>query len=208
MAGLSEPDKGNILLESRPIAELPRRRIARLLGMLQQHTVYVFDASVLETALTGRHPHLGYWEREGTDDRQKALEAIRSVDLEGFESRSVTGLSGGEARRLAFASLIVQEPGILLLDEPTNHLDMKHQIRIMNHVEWQVSEQSRCAMVALHDVNLAARYCNHILMLSGEGEWQAGPADELLEPGNLERLYQCPVESVQTSTGKRFLPGN
>ncbi len=208
MAGLSEPDDGSILLENQAIGELPRRSIARLLGMLQQHTVYVFDASVLETALTGRHPHLGYWEREGADDTQKALDAIRAVDLEGFESRSVTGLSGGEARRLAFASLIVQEPDILLLDEPTNHLDMKHQVRIMNHVEQQVTTGGRCAMVALHDVNLAARYCSHILMLSGEGDWQAGPAHELLEPGNLERLYQCPVESVQTRAGMRFLPGN
>ena len=207
MAGLAPPDNGSVLLENQVIDKLPRRTIARLLGMLQQHTVYVFDASVLDTAMTGRHPHLGYWEREGARDKQKALDAIRIVDLAGFESRSVTGLSGGEARRLAFASLIVQEPSILLLDEPTNHLDMNHQIRIMDHVEAQVAEQQRCAMVALHDVNLAARYCDHILMLFGEGDWQAGPADVLLNQENLERLYQCPVETVQTSTGKRFLPG-
>ena len=200
MAGLSHADGGTVLLENQAIDKLPRRVIARLLGMLQQHTVYVFDASVLETALTGRHPHLGYWEREGANDKQKALEAIRIVDLEGFEGRSVTGLSGGEARRLAFASLIVQEPAILLLDEPTNHLDMKHQIRIMNQVELQVNEQQRCALTALHDVNLAARYCSHILMLFGDGEWQAGPATELLNQDMLEKLYQCPVESVLTST--------
>jgi len=208
LAGLLEPDGGSVLLDKQAMDLLPRRTIARALGMLQQHTVYVFDASVLETALTGRHPHLGYWERESADDRHKALDAIRAVDLEGFESRSVTGLSGGEARRLAFAALIVQEPDILLLDEPTNHLDIKHQIRIMNNVEHRVAGGSHCTMVALHDVNLAARYCSHILMLSGEGAWQAGPADQLLEPGNLERLYQCPVESVQTSSGRRFLPGN
>jgi iron complex transport system ATP-binding protein len=208
MAGLSEPDAGAILLANQAIDAMPRRSVARLLGMLQQHTVYVFDASVLETALTGRHPHLSYWERESAGDRQKALNAIRAVDLEGFESRSVTGLSGGEARRLAFASLIVQEPDILLLDEPTNHLDMKHQVRIMNHVERQVAEGSRCAMVALHDVNLAARYCSHILMLPGEGAWQAGPAEQLLVPENLEKLYQCPVESVQTKAGIRFLAGS
>ena len=208
MAGLSAPDSGTVLLENQSIDKLPRRAIARLLGMLQQHTVYIFDASVLETALTGRHPHLGYWEREGPQDKQKALDAIRAVDLEGFESRSVTGLSGGEARRLAFASLIVQEPTILLLDEPTNHLDMKHQIRIMNHVEMQLAGEQRSAMIALHDVNLAARYCSHILMLLGDGAWRAGPVDELLNLENLEKLYQCPVESVQTSTGQRFLPGN
>jgi len=208
MAGLTVPDSGIVLLENQAIDKLPRRAIARLLGMLQQHTVYVFDASVLETAMTGRHPHLGYWEREGPRDKQKALDAIRAVDLEGFEARSVTGLSGGEARRLAFASLIVQEPAILLLDEPTNHLDMKHQIRIMNHVEVQVATQQRSAMIALHDVNLAARYCSHVLMLFGEGDWQAGPVDELLDQENLEKLYQCPVESVQTSSGRRFLPGS
>jgi len=207
MAGLSEPDAGSVLLDEKAIDELPRRDVARQLGMLQQHTVYVFDASVLETALTGRHPHLSYWERESAADKQKALDAIRAVDLEGFEARSVTGLSGGEARRLAFASLIVQEPDILLLDEPTNHLDMKHQLRIMNHVEQQVETRVRCAMVALHDVNLASRYCSHILMLSGEGTWQAGPADELLVRDKLEWLYQCPVESVQTSSGRRFLAG-
>ncbi len=207
MAGLDPPDSGLILLENQAIDKLPRRAIARLLGMLQQHTVYIFDASVLETAMTGRHPHLGYWEREGPKDKQKALDAIRAVDLEGFESRSVTGLSGGEARRLAFASLVVQEPAILLLDEPTNHLDMKHQIRIMNHVEMQITKEQRTAMIAMHDVNLAARYCSHILMLFGDGDWQAGPVNELLNLENLERLYQCPVESVQTSGGRRFLPG-
>ncbi len=207
MAGLSAPDSGTVLLENQVIDKLPRRAIARLLGMLQQHTVYVFDASVLETAMTGRHPHLSYWEREGPQDKQKALDAIREVDLEGFEARSVTRLSGGEARRLAFASLMVQEPAILLLDEPTNHLDMKHQIRIMNQVENQVAKEQRCAMIALHDVNLAARYCSHILMLFGDGDWQAGPVNELLNPENLERLYQCPVETLQSSAGRRFLPG-
>ena len=207
LAGLSTPDGGTVLLENQVIDKLPRRAIARLLGMLQQHTVYVFDASVLETAMTGRHPHLSYWEREGPQDKLKALDAIREVDLEGFEDRSVTGLSGGEARRLAFASLMVQEPAILLLDEPTNHLDMKHQIRIMNQVGNQVTKVGRCAMIALHDVNLAARYCSHILMLFGDGEWQAGPVNNLLNPENLERLYQCPVETVQTSAGSRFLPG-
>ena len=208
MAGLSCPQSGRVLLENQPIESLPRRDVARLLGMLQQHTVYIFDASVLETAMTGRHPHLGYWEREGPQDKQKALDAIQTVDLEGFEHRSVTGLSGGEARRLAFAALIVQEPEVLLLDEPTNHLDMKHQIRIMDQVATQVTREQRCAMIALHDVNLAARYCSHILMMFGDGHWQAGSVDELLNLENIEKLYQCPVELVETSNGKRFLPGS
>ena len=207
LAGLSAPDQGEVLLESQNLDTLPRRAIAKLLGMLQQHTVYVFDASVMDTALTGRHPHLGYWEREGADDQLKAAAALRAVDLEGFENRSVTGLSGGEARRLAFASLMVQEAQILLLDEPTNHLDIKHQIRIMNQMESLIVNEGRSAMAALHDVNLAARYCSHILMLFGDGQWQAGPVGEMLSQQNLEKLYQCKVESVTTANGIRFLPG-
>ena len=78
----------------------------------------------------------------------------------------------------------------------------------MNQVELQVQAQQRTAMIALHDVNLAARYCSHILLLFGNGDWQAGPVAELLTPENLEKLYQCPVETVQTSAGRRFLPGS
>ncbi len=207
LAGLLPPQAGRVLLAGEAMDKLPRRMIARLLGMLQQHTVYVFDASVMETALTGRHPHLGYWEREGASDKKKAQAAIRAVDLDGFETRSVTGLSGGEARRLAFAAMLVQEPEILLLDEPTNHLDMKHQLRIMQQVEKQVTEHDRCSIAALHDVNLAARYCNHVLMLFGAGEWQAGPTSELLNRASLERLYQCPVDTIETAAGTRFYPG-
>jgi iron complex transport system ATP-binding protein len=206
MAGLNPPDNGTVLLEDQGIEKIPRRAVARVLGMLQQHTVYIFDASVLETALTGRHPHLGHWEREGPQDKQKASDAIKAVDLEGFEARSVTGLSGGEARRLAFATLMVQEPAIMLLDEPTNHLDIKHQIRIMDLVKSLVSSHQKTAIAALHDVNLAARYCTHVLMMLGNGEWRAGPADELLRTESLEQLYQCPVECVETSSGNRFLP--
>jgi len=106
LAGLDQPLAGQILLESRDINELPRKLLARHIGMLQQHTVYVFDSSVLQTALTGRHPHLAYWEREGAADLDKASEALKAVGLEGFSQRSVTGLSGGEARRLAFAALL------------------------------------------------------------------------------------------------------
>ncbi len=95
LAGLLTPASGQVFLESRDITELPRKLVAQHLGMLQQHTVYVFDSSVMQTVLTGRHPHLAYWEREGPNDLQKANEALKAVELDGFAQRSVTGLSGG-----------------------------------------------------------------------------------------------------------------
>jgi iron complex transport system ATP-binding protein len=206
MAGLIRSDAGELRLEDQLLDRLPRRAVARLLGMLQQHTVYVFDASVLQTALTGRHPHLEYWQRESAADLEKAISALHDVDLAGFEQRSVTRLSGGEARRLAFATLMVQEPELWLLDEPTNHLDLKHQVRIMGMIEEEVHDHQHAAIAALHDVNLAARYCTHVLMLFGDGNWCAGETGDMLTETSLEQLYQCPVEGIETASGTRFHP--
>jgi len=206
LAGLDQPAAGRVLLESRDINELPRKLLARHIGMLQQHTVYVFDSSVLQTVLTGRHPHLGYWEREGARDMEKAVEALNAVDLDGFSNRSVTGLSGGEARRLAFAALLVQEPEIMLLDEPTNHLDLRHQIQIMGMIQERTKQGSHAAFAALHDINLAASYCSHVIMLFGEGEWRAGRTQDLLSESTLEKLYKCRVERLEGTSGPRFHP--
>jgi iron complex transport system ATP-binding protein len=208
LAGLHEPVAGEVLLESRSIAELPRRLLARHIGMLQQHTVYVFDSSVMQTVLTGRHPHLGYWEREGPKDFELAEAALRAVDLAGFGERSVTGLSGGEARRLAFATLMVQDPEIMLLDEPTNHLDLRHQVHVMGMIRQRSTEGANGALAALHDINLAARYCSHVVMLFGNGDWCAGPTLDMLSESSLERLYRCPVERLESAHGPRFHPAS
>jgi iron complex transport system ATP-binding protein len=206
LAGLSAPEAGHVALDGEPIRQMPRRLVARRLGMLQQHTAYVFDASVLETALTGRHPHLGPWRKETAADVEKARRAIKRMDLGKLEQRSVTGLSGGEARRLAFAALMVQEPEIMLLDEPSNHLDLRHQVSIMSRIGDEVYGNGRLAVAAMHDVNLAATFCSHVLMLFGAGQWEAGGAMEMLTVERLERMYQCPVESVDTPAGRRFHP--
>lgn len=206
LAGLATSLRGTVEMNGRSLDQWPRRALARQLGMLQQHTTYVFDATVLEVALTGRHPYLGAFSRESAEDYQRARAATGRVDLEALEQRRVTSLSGGEARRLAFAALLVQDPNILLLDEPTNHLDFRHQVSIMSTIGDLVYREGRCGVAALHDVNLAATYCSHVLMLFDDGEWEAGKASELLTVDRLERLYQCPVTSVETDEGRRFHP--
>jgi iron complex transport system ATP-binding protein len=206
LAGLDQPAGGQIQLASRDLNQLPRKLLARHIGMLQQHTVYVFDSSVLQTVLTGRHPHLAYWEREGAEDLDKAAEALKAVGLEGFKERSVTDLSGGEARRLAFAALLVQEPEIMLLDEPTNHLDLRHQVEIMGMIHQRTQGGVHSAFAALHDINLAARYCSHVIMLFGKGDWSAGRTADKLNETSLEKLYNCPVERLEGANGPRFHP--
>ncbi|MEE4173584.1 MAG: ABC transporter ATP-binding protein [Xanthomonadales bacterium] len=206
LAGLVRPAAGQVSLGGRPLDHWPRRQLAQRLGMLQQHTAYVFDASVRDVALTGRHPHLGAWQRESAEDRALADAALGRVDLGALADRSVTSLSGGEARRLAFATLLVQDPDILLLDEPTNHLDFRHQVRLMRTIGDRIYRDGHSGLAALHDVNLAATYCSHVLMLFGDGAWEAGKATELLTSERLERLYQCPVTAVDTAEGRRFHP--
>lgn len=206
LAGLSQPNEGEISLDGAPLKTLSRKQVAQRLGMLQQHTVYLFDSSAMQIALTGRHPHLKRWDSESPKDFEAARNALAAVDLERFEDREVTSLSGGEARRLAFAALLVQAPRVLLLDEPTNHLDLRHQLRIMDIAARNVAGQEQLALCALHDVNLASRYCSHILMLFGDGDWQAGEAQDMLREDLLERLYGCRVETIETAHGRRFHP--
>jgi iron complex transport system ATP-binding protein len=94
----------------------------------------------------------------------------------------------------------------MLLDEPSNHLDLKHQVSIMSRIGDEVYGNHRLAVAAMHDVNLAATFCSHVLMLFGEGEWEAGTARDMLTVQRLERMYQCPVDSVDTPAGRRFHP--
>lgn len=206
LAGLNPPDEGIIELDSVVLDEMSRRETAQRLGMLQQHTVYLFDSSVIQIALTGRHPHLKRWDHESEQDLHAARTALKAVGLDTFEAREVTSLSGGEARRLAFATLLVQDPEVLLLDEPTNHLDLRHQLRIMDIASRNITERNQVALCALHDVNLAARYCSHVLMLFGDGEWRAGNSAEMLQAEQLERLYGCRVQTIETEHGLRFHP--
>lgn len=204
LAGLWAPDTGGVHLEGRSMSQLSRRRIAQQLGMLPQHTHYAFDASCLETALVGRHPHLGAIGRESQSDHDLAREALDDVGMLALASRSCMNLSGGESRRLALATVLVQDPRVMLLDEPTNHLDPANQVTILNVLERHVRERRKSALMALHEVNLATCYCSHVLLLYGDGEWDAGSTSELLTAGNLSRLYRCRVRLVDDGRQRVF----
>jgi iron complex transport system ATP-binding protein len=204
LAGVWEAETGGVHIGGRAMSELPRRSIARQLGMLPQHTGYAFDATCLETALVGRHPHLGPIARETRHDRDLARDALDELGMLHLAQRSCMDLSGGESRRLALATLLVQDPQVLLLDEPTNHLDPANQVTILNVLERRVREQRKAALAALHEVNLATCYCSHVLLLYGDGEWEAGPSGQLLTADNLSRLYRCRVRLVDDGRQRVF----
>jgi iron complex transport system ATP-binding protein len=204
LAGVRPPDRGEVLLNEQAMTSLVRKVIAQQLGMLPQHTGYAFDATCEETALVGRHPHLKAWTRETATDRALAHQALADLGLADLAQRSCMDLSGGESRRLALAALLVQDPAVMLLDEPTNHLDPANQVTILNVLGQKVRDKAKAAIMALHEVNLATCYCSHVLMLFGDGQWLAGPTDELLNAETLSRLYQCRVRLVDDGQQRVF----
>lgn len=208
LAGLRAPDAGRILLDGRPIQRWRGRARARRLGLLPQDSVDVFPATVTETALIGRHPHLGLWRVEGAEDFARVHEALREVGLSGARARSVDTLSGGERRRLALATLMVQAPAVWLLDEPSNHLDVHHQVRLLTGLRDRALEAAGAVVMSLHDINLAARLCDHLLLMyaDADGDWDADSADALLTPQRLERLFGHEMVALSDGVRRVFVP--
>jgi iron complex transport system ATP-binding protein len=207
LAGLRAPEAGDISLNNRSLAAQPRRAVARQLGLLAQDHRDSLPASVMETALIGRHPFLGPLQWESRDDIRTARLALQSVGLQDLERRNVATLSGGERRRLGIATLLTQDPALMLLDEPTNHLDLHHQVQVLELLQRQVRDNGKSVIMVMHDINLAARYCNRFLLLLGEGNTALGNAAEVLTRDLLERLYAHPLEAVAGPHGTFWLPG-
>lgn len=206
LAGLRPPAAGTVRLDGRPIGDVAPRRRAQRLGLLAQDHEDAFPATVLETALIGRHPHLGRWGRAAAADLAAAQAALAATGLAGCAARAVATLSGGERRRLGFATLLAQDPAVLLLDEPTNHLDLGYQVRLLDALAARVAAEGRAWLMVSHDATLIARYCTQVLLVWGDGRTCAG-GPELLCPERLSALYGHPVLRLDGPAGPVFAPG-
>lgn len=184
------------------------RRLAKMRGVLPQHQSDPFPATVLETALVGRHPHLGRWDWESEADRAIARQALAVVGLEDFAEREVHTLSGGERQRLAVAQLLTQQPQLFLLDEPLTHLDLAHQVAVMDLFKTITADEATATacIAILHDPGFAVRYCDHALLLFGEGEWLAGRSQEIITADHLSRLYGYPLREIRSDHDRWFIP--
>ena len=205
LAGLRPPRSGQVMIDNQPLATQPRRQIARTLGLVFQERHDGFPATVRETALIGRHPWLSTWQMEGAEDLRLAEAALARLDVAHLAERLVSTLSGGERQRLAIATVLTQAPQIWLADEPTNHLDLHHQSAVMALLAEQAAA-GRAVMMCLHDLNLAARWCDHLLLLYPDGEACWGPAQEMLVPEALERLYNQRLVTAEVDGAPVFVP--
>jgi iron complex transport system ATP-binding protein len=203
---LQAPQCGKVLLAGQDIFAMPPRAAARLRGWLGQNPADPFAASVLDTVLTGRHPHLARWDWESAGDFAIASAAIKALGLAGLEARSTQNLSGGERQRAALATLLTQQPQLYLLDEPLAHLDLNHQIAVLDLFTAMAREENVAVVMVLHDPGLALRYCDHALLLFGDGRAEFGKSAEILEQDRLSSLYGHPLQRLGADHHITFLP--
>ncbi len=204
LAGLRPARAGSVHLLGANVASSKRQHIAKHLALLPQHVDDIFPATVIDTALIGRHPHIGRLSWESDDDINIAKAALASADLEALADRDVLTLSGGERRRLAIAQVLTQAPDLYLLDEPTNHLDPQHQLDALRLFRKQAN--SGAAVIAsLHDVNLAVRFADRCLLLYGDGRWDLGRTAKILNSARLSQLYATPMEAVSWRNRELFV---
>jgi iron complex transport system ATP-binding protein len=183
------------MLNGQSVTELSRQQVATHIALLPQYVEDVFPATVFDTVMIGRHPHIPRFQWETERDRNIAEESLRLVDLGDMPQRDIATLSGGERRRLAIAQVLTQSPDIYLLDEPTNHLDPQHQLDVLR-IFRDKADSGAAVVASLHDVNLAARFADKCLLLYGDGRWELDKTNAVLTEQQLTELYATNMETV------------
>jgi iron complex transport system ATP-binding protein len=202
---------GSARLEGNEISGMPQRELARSLAVVPQEPLFSFPFSALEVALMGRHPHLAGLAFESERDLELAREALKRCGAADLAPRSILELSSGERQRVVFARALAQQPRALLLDEPASFLDIRHQVELYDTVRLLVEERRCGVLTVMHDLNLAAEYCDRIYLLR-DGRIEAGGSTaEVFTYANLTRVFDTEIYvDTNTLTGKLLvvpLPG-
>lgn len=200
LQGIHPADSGTIHLSGKPLAEWSGKEIAKRIGLLLQSIRDDMPSQADDYVMLGRLPHSHFWKSASEHDKQAVANALKSTGLTEMSDRDIDSLSGGERQRLAIAMLLAQEPDIYLLDEPGNHLDIAHQISLMTLLSQHVNETAKAMIFATHDMNLASRFADTIILLDTEGNYELGPRDEILQESELSRIYGHPVKRASTNT--------
>ncbi|WP_298394483.1 ABC transporter ATP-binding protein [uncultured Azonexus sp.] len=206
LAGLRPPQAGAVLLDGEDCALLPPRQAALRRAWLGQFQNDPFGSTVLETALTGRHPHLGRWDWESKHDAELARSALKALGLAGMEARQVHTLSGGERQRLAIATLLTQAATLYLLDEPLSHLDLNHQMAVLELFAGTARDCGAAVVMVLHDPALAHRFCDRALLVYGDGRCEQGAVNDILTAATLSELYGHGLRQIEDRGHRCFIP--
>lgn len=197
LAGTDAPSKGTILLDGKGLNDIPRKSLARRMAVLQQGGLPPVGFSVREVVGMGRYPYQNWLGGEDADVETIIDEALAVMGLNELQHRKLHQLSGGERQRVALAKLMVQKPDILLLDEPTTYLDIGFQIGLLDTVrKWQ-REQGLLVIAVLHDLNLAALYCDEIIAMHRGKVAATGTPDNVLIPNIIDDIYSTKTIAIK-----------
>jgi len=199
-AGTLRPDAGRVLLGGTPLAAIDRRTRARTAALVPQDTQVPFPFSAAEVVLMGRTPHLGFLGFESARDLAVAERALARMGIAALADRNVQELSGGERQLVVVARALAQEPELLLLDEPTAFLDLRHRLEVLTVVRECVGAGAS-ALVVSHDLAVAARFCDRVVLLADGRVLAAGPPRDVLRPDTLRAAYGIDAEVLLGADG-------
>ena len=196
LAGLQVPDAGGIALGGTPLARLSAAERARAIAYLPQARLAHWPLTAGEVVMLGRHPHRSAFAAPSAADRAAVARAMEEMGVAAFADRAMDTLSGGEACRVQIARTLAQEAPLLLADEPAAALDPAHQIAVMSALQG-IARQGRLVLVTLHDLALAARWCDRVLVLDGGALVADGAPGEVLDDGLLRRVYGVVAAQIE-----------
>ncbi len=199
--GALTPFVGRADVDGRPASTWPRQELARLVGVVPQREDNLFPQRVRETVLLGRYPHLSLWGRERAEDHDAVDRALAACDAQHLAGRWLWTLSGGEYQRVRVARALAQEPKLLVLDEPGMSLDLKHEMGLFELVLGLVETQGLGVLMITHDLNLAARFADSLLLLDAGRPVASGAPVDVLTQQTVETVFSWPV-AMQTVDGR------
>lgn len=187
------PRSGRILLKGQDISTMSRSSLARIMAIVPQHPVLPEAFLAAEVVMMGRTPHLGFFGQENRKDAEVVCWAMERTGTMHLTDKKIGELSGGERQRLTIARAFAQEPEVLLLDEPTVHLDINYQIEVLELMREMAQEKGIGVLVVLHDLNLAAQYCDRLVMLEGGRIFAEGSPARVITPDNIRVVYGAEI---------------
>ena len=200
-SGALAPVEGRVMLGDASVGAMSRREVAQRLALVPQDMHVPFPFRVGELVLMGRAPHQPLIGLESERDASLALAALDRLGIASLADRGVTTLSGGERQLVLFARALVQEPRVLLLDEPTAFLDLKHRVEVLREVR-AFATAGGAALVVSHDLSLAARSCDRVVLLGPGAIVALGPPAEVLTPENLRRAFDIDAQAFEGPDGQ------
>ncbi len=184
------PRVGTVLIDGKDYAELTRREIAGNIGVVPQNSVVSFPFTVLDIVMMGRTPAMERFERESEKDLEIVRKAMEMTNVVALADRTMDQVSGGEKQRVVIARALAQRPKILLLDEPTLHLDVSHQLEILDLIRNLARSERLTVIIVSHDLNLAARYCDKLILMNSGKIEASGKVTEVLTEKNIESVFR------------------